>query len=328
MNKHSSSIFSLLRACPLLLLTNVVLASDSQSTGESASREASSETRLRMESDNSLEITGDGVTRPELQAVRQPFHMQIDAAEASGGGDDDLAKQLANPIASLISVPIQANYDEGFGALGEGEVWRINVQPVIPISLNEEWNLIARTILPVIDQQDVSGPGSSESGLGDIVQSLFFSPKAPTSSGWTWGAGPVFLLPTATDDLLGAEKWGIGPTAVALKQVGPWTYGTLVNHIESVGGDNARADVSATFLQPFVSYITPTKTTIALNAESTYDWENEAWIVPVNLTVSQLLTIGSQPVQIGVGARYWAESPEGGPDGWGARLQFTLLFPK
>jgi len=227
--------------------------------------------------------------------------------------EEDLAKKLANPVASLISVPIQANYDESIGPDEDGSAWRINVQPVIPISLNENWNLILRTIFPIIDQDDIPVDGKGESGIGDTVQSLFFSPKEPTSRGVIWGVGPVFLIPTASDRMLGTEKWGIGPTAVALKQSGPWTYGVLVNHIESFVGDSDRAYFSATFLQPFLSYITKTKTTIALNTESTFDWSEDEWSVPINLTVSQLLKVGKLPFQIGVGARYWADSPDNGP---------------
>ncbi len=240
----------------------------------------------------------------------------------------ELAKKLANPVASLISVPIQANYDAGIGPTGDGSVWKINIQPVIPFSLNEDWNLISRTILPIIDQSDVPVKGMGESGLGDIVQSIFFSPKEPTKGGWILGAGPVLLLPTGTDSMLSSEKWGAGPTAVALNQKGALTYGLLGNHIWSFAGDSDRADVNATFLQPFVSYITKTKTTLGISAENTYDWNSEQWSVPVNFTVNQLAKIGGQIIQVGVGARYWAESPDNGPEGWGARVQLTFLFPK
>jgi hypothetical protein len=251
---------------------------------------------------------------------------QEDGEQAVDAGD--LAKQLANPIAALISLPIQMNYDDNFGAGDEGSILRTNVQPVIPVSLNDDLNLISRTILPIVDQNDFPTPGTSEFGLGDTVQSLFFSPKAPTTSGWIWGAGPVLLLPTATDDVLGSEKWGIGPTAVVLKQQGPWTYGALANHIESFAGEDSRADISATFLQPFLTYITASQTTIAINTESTYDWENSNWSVPINFNVNQLLRIGNQMVQVGGGVRYWAKSPDAGAEGWGFRLSFTLLYPK
>ncbi|HEY4645006.1 MAG TPA: hypothetical protein VIH25_01875, partial [Steroidobacteraceae bacterium] len=161
---------------------------------------------------------------------------------------DELAKKLANPVASLISVPMQLNWDTDIGPVEEGERFTLNIQPVIPISLNDDWNLISRTILPIIDQSDIFPGAGSQTGTGDVVQSLFFSPKAPTAGGLIWGVGPVLLLPTGSDDLLGTEQWGIGPTAVLLKQSGRLTIGALVNHIESVAGDEDRADVSSTFL--------------------------------------------------------------------------------
>jgi hypothetical protein len=238
--------------------------------------------------------------------------------------ETDLAQKLANPIADLISVPIQSNFDYGVGP-GDGTIWRTNIQPVIPFSISEDWNLISRTILPVIDQEGIAPAGDAldASGLGDIVQSFFFSPKASSP---IWGVGPVLLIPCATDDLLGAEKWGMGPTAVVLKQDGPWTYGALANHLWDFAGDDNRDPVNATFLQPFVSYITPTKTTFSLNTETTYDWKKDQWIVPVNFVVSQLFTIGDQPVQAFVGARYYIETPTGGPE-WGLRFGMTFLFP-
>lgn len=243
----------------------------------------------------------------------------------AGHDADALAKQLSNPVAALISVPLQLNHDTGYA--NDGEKWLLNVQPVIPISLNDEWNMISRTILPVVDQHDVAN-GGSQSGIGDITQSLFFSPKKPAASGWIWGAGPAFLLPTASDDLLGAEKWGLGPTAVVLKQTETgWTYGALVNHLWSVAGDEDRADVNATFLQPFLSKSLGKGRTATINLESSYDWEHEQWTVPVNFTYSKVMKFGNQLVSLAGGARYYVESPDGGPD-WGLRFAFTLLYPQ
>ena len=249
-------------------------------------------------------------------------------AVAQESDPGDVARQLANPVSSLISVPTQANYDSDVGPDDGGSVLRVNIQPVVPVGISDDWNLISRTILPFVDRRGITAGGADRSGLGDTVQSFFFSPKAPTSSGWIWGAGPVLLLPTASDALLGSEKWGIGPTAVALKQRGPWTYGALVNHIESFAGESSRRDLSATFAQPFVTYITPRHTTFSVNLETTYDWESDAWSVPINAGAYQLLKFGNQLVQVGGGLRYWLESPAGGPEGVGFRFQFTLLFPK
>jgi hypothetical protein len=241
---------------------------------------------------------------------------------------EELAKKLSNPVAALISVPFQLNYDQNIGPAEDGKRWVLNIQPVVPIELNQEWNLISRTILPVVSQDDIAPGAGSQTGIGDIVQSLFFSPKAPTSGGWIWGAGPVLLLPTGSDDLLTADKWGAGPTGVVLKQQGSWTYGALANHIWSFAGDDSRAEISATFLQPFLSYTTPTAWTFTLNTESTYDWKNEQWSVPINGVISKVTKIGGQLVSVGGGVRYWAEGPVGGPEGFGIRLVVTLLFPK
>lgn len=243
------------------------------------------------------------------------------------GSDADLAQQLTNPVASLIQVPVQNNFDWGYGADGSGFRYQANIQPVVPMSLNSDWNMISRTILPVIGQTDVTGPATSQFGLGDVVQSLFFSPTKPSPSGFIWGAGPVLLVPTASDAALGGGKWGVGPTAVVLKIAGPITYGALANHIWSFAGKDSRADVSATFVQPFFAYTTKSATTYSINSETTYDWQNDVWLVPINIAISQLVVLGKQPVSIGAGARYWVESPRGGPD-WGMRLSIAMLFPK
>jgi len=239
-----------------------------------------------------------------------------------------LAKELSNPVAALISVPLQSNWEQNIGPDDRGSRYTLNLQPVIPISIGEDWNLISRTILPIVDQWGIVPGTDSQFGLSDTVQSLFFSPKAPTASGLIWGAGPVFLLPTATDELLGSEQWGAGPTAVGLVQKGPWTLGLLANHIWSFAGPRDRADINATFIQPFVTYTTPTAWTFTLQTESTYDWEGEQWNVPIAAQVAKLTKIGGQLVQFQGGPRYYAASTDTGPAGWALRFNVVLLFPK
>jgi hypothetical protein len=250
------------------------------------------------------------------------------AVSAQAETNEELAMQLSNPVAALISVPFQFNYERNIGSARSGKRWVLNIQPVVPFDLNADWNIISRTILPVVWQDEVFPGAGRQTGTGDTVQSLFFSPKAPTAGGVIWGAGPVLLLPTGSNDLLTTDKWGAGPTAVVIRQQGPWTVGALANHIWSFAGNSSRADVNATFLQPFVTYTTRTATTFSLNTESTYDWNGRQWAVPINTGVSQILRLGDQLVQVGVLARYWASTSDQGPHGWGLRLNFTLLFPR
>jgi hypothetical protein len=243
---------------------------------------------------------------------------------------DELAKKLANPVASLISVPFQFNTDFDIGP-EEGTRTTLNFQPVIPMSISEDWNLIARIITPMITQEDVFGDSGTQSGLSDMTPTLFFSPKAPTKGGLVWGVGPVFLLPTATDDLLGGEKWGAGPSFVLLEQTeSHLTLGILANHIWSVGGDNDRADISNTFFQPFITKGLGKGRTLTLQSETSYNWEapdGHEWNIPINFVYGQVHKFGKQMMNFKYGVRYFADTPGEGPD-WGLRLEISLLYPK
>lgn len=253
------------------------------------------------------------------------------AAAPDTDGAAELAKKLSNPVASLISVPLQFNDDSAIGPLERGHRLTMNLQPVVPVSISDDWNMISRTILPVSSQSDVIPAGGHQSGLGDITQSLFFSPKAPTSNGVIWGVGPAFLLPTATNDLLGSKKWGLGPTAVVLKQSQGFTYGFLVNQIwsiASVKGNRDRAPVSTLFLQPFLALTTPTAWTYGINAESSYDWHAHQAAVPLNFSVAKLVRFGKQPVSFTGDVRYWVASTDASPHRWGYRFVVAFLFPK
>ena len=243
-------------------------------------------------------------------------------------GDSDLAQKLSNPIADLITIPIQMNYDSDIGRSDDGSKLLINIQPVIPFHLNEDWNLITRTIMPVIYQDDIFKGSGSQFGLGDISENIFFSPKKPTSGGVVWGVGPILLLPTATDNLLGAKKWGAGPSAIAVALRGRWTLGFLANHMWSYAGDSDRPYISNTFAQPFMAYTWPNAWTVSAQTETTYNWNTEKWSVPINVAVSKLVRWGKLPVSLQAGVGYWLESPETGPEGFRFRLQANFVLPK
>jgi hypothetical protein len=260
-----------------------------------------------------------------------------EAAEA-----DKLAKELANPIASLISVPFQANEDWGYGPTGNGYKFTLNIQPVVPISISKNWNLIVRTILPIVSQHDLfyfanlpkdsplQPQNRSQDGLSDTTQSFFFSPKQPGPFGLIWGIGPAFLYPTGTHPLLDTGTFSIGPTVVVLEQFGGWTVGALMNQLWSVVIEEHRSSLSQMFVQPFIAYTTKTHTTFTIDTESTANWDATSadgkWTVPVIFQISQILKIGKQPISIQIGGKYYADSPRYGPN-WGVRFNLTLLYP-
>jgi len=246
-------------------------------------------------------------------------------AHVSFAQDDaaELAKQLANPIASLISVPLQNNSDFGIGPW-EGTRNTMNLQPVVPLALTPKINLINRIIIPVISQYSITGPGERQTGLGDAVLSSFFSPSNSTN-GITWGAGPVFLLPIGTDDAFRTQKFGLGPTAVGLWQTGGWTLGGLVNQIWTFGD---QPNLSQLFLQPFAIYNWKSGAGVGGNMELTQNWTANTTILWLNPTVSGLISIGKQKIQLAVGPRFNLAAPENARARWGMRTVLVLLFPK
>ena len=240
----------------------------------------------------------------------------------------DMAKQAQNPIARLISVPIENDFNPHTGKDKE-DSYVLQLKPVVPVKLSDDWNLITRTIIPVIQMPDLAPGVNGATGLGDIQTSLFLS---PTKVGPViWGAGPVISFPTATQDILGTKKLSVGPTVVALRSQGHWLFGTLVQNLFSVAGPKERADVNQMLMQPFVNYNLRKGWYLTSSPIITANWEvnsgNSRWTVPVGGGVGRIVHFGKQPVNMYTQFFRNAERPAG-ITSWSARFQMQFLFPK
>ena len=238
----------------------------------------------------------------------------------------ELAKKTQNPVANLISVPLQSNFNFNTGTK-DATVYVLNVQPVIPIKLTEDWNLITRTIMPIINQPSLFPGMESAFGMGDINPTLFLSPKSGTS--FIWGVGPTFTFPTATDRLLGAGKYSLGPAAVALTIRGPWVVGVLGNNQWSVAGWGHK-DVNLMTLQPFINYNLDHGWYITSSPIITGNWTARAsdqWTVPVGAGAGRLFKLDKLPINTQLTAYYNVDRPKDSAD-WQLRFQIQFLFPK
>jgi hypothetical protein len=244
--------------------------------------------------------------------------------EAGENETAELARAAQNPVASMISVPFQNNTNFNFGPLEKTQNV-LNIQPVIPFALNENWNLITRTILPVVSQPAFTPAQDRKFGLGDIVFTAFLSPK--DSGQLIWGAGPALLLPTSTDDRLGAGEWGAGPSVVLLTVQGPWVIGSLFSNVWSFTGDE---QVNLFSWQPFVNYNLDDGWYLTSAPLITANWEADSdntWTVPFGGGFGKIFRIGKQPMNASLAAYYNVEKPDFGAD-WQIRAQLQFLFPK
>jgi hypothetical protein len=237
---------------------------------------------------------------------------------------DELARAVQNPVASMISLPFQNNTNFNFGPREKTQNV-LNIQPVWPFELTADWNLITRTIVPVISQPAFTPSQDRENGLGDTVFSAFLSPR--DSGQWLWGAGPALLLPTSTDDRLGAGEWGAGPSAVFLTMRGPWVVGSLFSNVWSFTDDK---DVNLFTWQPFVNYNMDGGWYLTSSPIVTANWEadsDDTWTVPFGGGIGKVFRIGNQPMNVSAASYYNVEKPDFGAD-WQMRLQIQFLFPK
>lgn len=241
--------------------------------------------------------------------------------------ESDLAKQAQNPVSDLISVPLQNNFDFNIGPHDRTR-YTLNIQPVIPFGISENWNIITRTIAPVLYQPDIAISSGGETGLGDINTTWFFPPSKLGKL--IWGIGPILQFPTATDDTLGTGKWAAGPSIVLLTMPGSWVLGVLASNIWSYAGDSKRDDVNQFLLQYFVNYNLPNGWYLTSAPINTANWEadnDNRWTIPLGGGGGRVFKIGPQPLNLQTQAFYNVEKPDLGPE-WSFRVQLQFLFPK
>lgn len=246
------------------------------------------------------------------------------SSEKSKSDANDIATKLTNPVADLISFPIQYNYDANIGIDKKGTANSLIVQPVVPIKLNNDWNYILRPVITLESLSNVNG--YTGSGAAPITLETFFSPRA--ASDVIWGVGPIVTTPSLSGRNFGTAQTGVGVTAVGLVMKAPWTIGLLTYNTWGTGGDTTSGTANNLYYQPFISYVTHDAWTYSLNTQSTYNWDTKQSENPMNATISKLVKFGELPVSFTVGARYYLNSMPGGPSGWGARASMTFVFPK
>jgi opacity protein-like surface antigen len=257
-----------------------------------------------------------------------PMHAQANPGAGPGAGPstEDLARASQNPVAAMISLPFQNNTNFNTGRYGRAQNV-LNIQPVIPMSLNGDWNIISRTIVPVISQPNLFSDANT-GGMGDITQSLFLSPANPGHV--IWGVGPVFTAPSASDTILGNGKTLFGATAVALIMPGHWVIGVLANNQWSVAGDPYRKPVNTFLAQPFVNYNMAGGWFLTYSPIITADWlapSDQRWTVPVGGGFGRVFKVGEQPVNASLSGYYNVVRPDSAGD-WQLRAQVAFLFPR
>jgi len=258
-------------------------------------------------------------------ATAPPMAVSDKSEDASASESAKLALKLTNPVASLISIPIQNWFDFNLGPKKDGFRYTMEAQPVYPMQVSKDWNLISRTTIPVVYQQNLYGR-TTQAGLSDTTESLFLSPTH--TSHFIWGAGPIFLLPTATYGALGTRKFGMGPTGVVLLHEGHANFGLLGNQVWSVAGSSNRGYVSQTYAQTFITYTTKKAWTFATTSYDTYDWNAGRWTaIVMPIRVSKLLKLGGQRMSIGAAPRCTVTSPQYQPKGCGLEFTVTPLYP-